>query len=128
MFKRMECNTRSMGQGKQTILIIKYGTTLNEFLLYSTVRYAIKEDVLDFFREKSLLKTNLLQTRDDGYEVKYYETVEEVIDRPSTRIGAFNKFHILTRNHVKKYLGRNNSKIWILRFYALDAPQILKKN
>ena len=70
----MECNTRSMGQGKQTILIIKYGTTLNEFLLYSTVRYAIKEDVLDFFREKSLLKTNLLQTRDDGYEVKYYET------------------------------------------------------
>lgn len=105
------------GSRKTNYFNYKYGTTLNEFLLYSTVSYAIKEDVLDSFREKSLLKTNLLQTRDDGYEVKYYETVEEVIDRPSTRIGAFNKFHILTRNHVKKYLGRNNSKIWILRFY-----------
>ena len=53
--------------------------------------------------------------------------VEEIIDKPSTRIGAFNKFHIWTRDHVKGYLGRNNAKIWILRVYKLDKPQMLKR-
>jgi len=43
-----------------------------------------------------------LPTGDEGYEVEYYVTVEEVIDRPSTKIGPFNKFHIWTLNHVKK--------------------------
>ena len=117
----------ALGQGKQTILIRKYGTTLNEFLLYPTVSYALKEDVLDSFREKEFAKNNLLPTGDDGYEVKYYATVEEVIDRASTRIGAFNKFHIWTRDHVKNYLGRNTAKIWILRVYELNQHQILKK-
>ena len=65
---------------------------------------------------------------DDGYKVKYYATVEEVIDKPSTRIGSFNKFHIWTRDHVKNYLGRKEAKIWILRVYKLDKPQILKRN
>ena len=32
----------ALGQGKQTILIRKYNTTLNEFLLYPTVSYAKK--------------------------------------------------------------------------------------
>ena len=37
----------ALGQGKQTILIRKYGTTLNKFLLYPTNSYANKDDVLD---------------------------------------------------------------------------------
>ena len=118
----------ALGQGKQTILIRKYGTTLNEFLLYPTVSYANKEDVLDSFQDKDFAKNNLLPSGDDSYEVKYYATVEEVIDRSSTRIGSFNKFHIWTRDHVKNYLGRNNAKIWILRVYKLDEPQMLKRN
>jgi len=119
----------ALGQGKQTILIRKYGTTLNEFLLYPTVSYALKDDVLHSFNDKDFAKNNLLPTGEDGaYEVKYYATVEEVIEKPSTRIGAFNKFHIWTRDHVKNYLGRKPAQIWILRVYKLDEPQILKRN
>ena len=118
----------ALGQGKQTILIRKYGTTLNEFLLYPTVSYANKENILDSFQDKEFAKNNLLPNGDDAYEVKYYATVEEVIEKPSTRIGAFNKFHIWTRNHVKNYLGRKEAKIWILRVYKLDKPQMLKRN
>ena len=118
----------ALGQGKQTILIRKYGTTLNEFLLYPTVSYANKEDILDSFQDKEFAKNNLLPNGDDAYEVKYYATVEEVIDKPSTRIGAFNKFHIWNRDHVKNFLGERNAKIWILRVYELDEPQILKRS
>jgi len=118
----------ALGQGKQTILIRKYGTTLNEFLLYPTVSYANKEDILDSFQDKEFAKNNLLPNGDDAYEVKYYATVEEVIEKPSSRIGAFNKFHIWTRDHVKNYLGRKEAKIWILRVYKLDEPQMLKRN
>lgn len=118
----------ALGQGKQTILIRKYGTTLNEFLLYPTVSYANKEDILDSFQDKEFVKNNLLPNGDEGYEVKYYATVEEVIEKSSTRIGAFNKFHIWTRDHVKDYLGRKEAKIWILRVYELDKPQMLKRS
>ena len=121
----------ALGQGKQTILIRKYDTTLNEFLLYPTISYANKEDVLDSFQDdcKSFIKDNLLPAgKNRKYEVKYYATVEEVIEKPSTRISAFNKFHIWTRDHVKDYLGRKQAKIWILRVYKLDKPQILKRS
>jgi len=73
------------------------------------------------------VKDNLLPDGENRtYEVKYYAIVEEVIEKSSTRIGAFNKFHIWTRDHVKNYLGRKEAKIWILRVYELDKPQMLK--
>ena len=121
----------ALGQGKQTILIRKYGTTLNEFLLYPTVSYANKDDILDSFQEdyQSFVKDNLLPAGEDKkYKVKYYATVEEVIEKSSARIGAFNKFHIWTRDHVKGYLGKKEAKIWILRVYELDKPQLLKRS
>lgn len=119
----------SLGQGKQTILIRKYGTTLKEFLLYPTVSYALKDDVLDSFQDQDFVKSNLLPKGEDGtYEIKYYATVEGVIEKPSSRIGTFNKFHIWTRDHVKDYLGRKPAQIWILRVYELDEPQMLKRN
>lgn len=118
----------ALGQGKQTILIRKYGTTLKEFLLYPTVSYALKDDVLDSFQDQEFTKNNLLPKGDNPYEIKYYATVEEVIEKPSTRIGTFNKFHIWTRDHVKDYLGRKPTQIWILRVYKLDEPQMLKRN
>lgn len=119
----------ALGQGKQTILIRKYGTTLNEFLLYPTVSYANKDDVLDSFQDKAFVKDNLLPAGEDKkYEVKYYATVEEVIEKSSARIGAFNKFHIWTRDHVKSYLGRKEAKIWILRVYELDEPKYLSRS
>ena len=85
----------ALGQGKQTILIRKYGTTLNEFLLYPTVSYSLKEDILDSFSDKEFVKDNLLPAGSDGtYEIKYFATVEEVVEKPSSRIGSFNNFHI----------------------------------
>ena len=119
----------ALGQGKQTILIRKYGTTLKEFLLYLTVSYALKDDVLNSFQDQDFAKNNLLPAGKDGtYEIKYYATVEGVVEKSSSRIGAFNKFHIWTRDHVKDYLGRKPAQIWILRVYKLDEPQILKRN
>ena len=118
----------ALGQGKQTILIRKYGTTLKEFLLYPTVSYALKDDVLDSFQDQEFAKNNLLPKGDNHYEIKYYATVEDVIEKPSTRIGTFNKFHIWTRDHVKDYVGRKPAQIWILRVYKRDKPQMLKRN
>ena len=121
----------ALGQGKQTILIRKYNTTLKEFLLYPTISYANKDDVLDSFQEdyKDFVKDNLLPNGENRtYEVKYFARVEEVVEKSSARIGAFNKFHIWTRDHVKKYLGRNTAKIWILRVYKLENPQKLKRS
>ena len=119
----------ALGQGKQTILIRKYDTSLKEFLLYPTISYANKEDVLDSFQEKKFVENNLLPAGENRtYEVKYYATVEEVIDKSSSRIGGFNKFHIWTRDHVKNYLGNSRAKIWILRVYELDKPQMLKRS
>ena len=87
------------------------------------------DGLIDSFQDKEFVKDNLLPSGEDRtYEVKYYATVEEVIEKPSTRIGAFNKFHIWTRNHVKNYLGRKEAKIWILRVYKLDEPQLLKRS
>ena len=53
----------ALGQGKQTILIRKYNTTLNEFLLYPTVSYAKKDDFLDSFQEdeKGILSINIAE-------------------------------------------------------------------
>lgn len=117
----------ALGQGKQTILIRKYDTAINKFLLYPTVSYANKEDILNSFQDKEFAKSNLLPNGDDAYEVKYYATVEEIINKPSAVIGAYDKFHIWTHNHVKKYLGRKNANIWILRVYKLDEPQMLNR-
>lgn len=121
----------ALGQGKQTILIRKYDTTLKEFLLYPTISYANKDDILDSFQDdcKTFVKDNLLPAGENRtYEVKYYATVEEIIEKPSSRIGTFNKFHIWTRDHVKNYLGRKEAKIWILRVYKLNEPQMLKRS
>ena len=121
----------ALGQGKQTILIRKYGTTLNEFLLYPTISYASKDNVLDSFQDeyKDFVSDNLLPDGENRtYEVKYYAIVDEIIEKSSSRIGAFNKFHMWTRDHVKNYLGRKEAKIWILRVYELSEPQMLKRS
>ena len=118
----------ALGQGKQTILIRKNITNLNEFLLYPTTTYAKKSEILDSFKDKEFVKSNLLPNGDEGYEVKYYVTVEEVINIPPTKIDAFDKFHIWTQDHVKNYLRRYDAKVWILRTYKLNNPEILKRS
>lgn len=118
----------ALGQGKQSILIRKNVTHLNEFLLYPTITYAKKSEILDSFQDKEFVKNNLFPDGEEGYEVKYYVTVEDVIEVPPTKIEAYDKFHIWTQKHVKDYIQRDNAKIWILRVYKLDNPQIRKRS
>lgn len=80
----------ALGQGKQTILIRKYGTSLNEFLLYLTVSYTNKDDILDSFSDEEFVKDNILSAGENRtYEVKYYATIEEVIDKPLTLLKSY---------------------------------------
>ena len=106
----------ALGQGKQTILIRKTGTTLKEFLLYPTVSYANKDDYLDSFKEseKDFVKENTLPNAED----KSYE----VFETPVSRIGKFNNCHIWTKKHVSGYFDTKNANIWLLRVYQLDKP------
>ncbi len=86
----------ALGQGKQTILIRKTGTTLTKFLLYPTVSYANKDDYLDSFKTsmQDFVKENTLPSSEGkAYEVKYYATVEDVFETPVSRIGKFNNYH-----------------------------------
>jgi hypothetical protein len=86
---------------------------------------------LDSFQGKyqGFVKDNLLPDAENKkYAVKYYATVESVLEKSSSIIDAYNKFHIWTRSHVKNYLGRKPAQIWILRVYELDKPQMLKRS
>lgn len=115
----------ALGQGKQSILIRKTSTTLNEFLLYPTVSYANKDDYLDSFKEseRDFVKEFTLPVSDDeGYEVKYYATVEDVFETPVSRIGKFNPYHIWTKKHVSGYFNSSTANVWLLRVYELDEP------
>ncbi|MDI3549360.1 MAG: hypothetical protein PWQ15_462 [Methanobacterium sp.] len=120
----------ALGQGKQSILIRKYGTTLDKFLLYPTVSYAHKNGYLESFQNKYLpfAEENALPTRDGKkIEVKYYAEVEKIIEKPSTRIGALKKYYIWTPEHVKSYIGREKAHIWILRVYKLKKPVLAER-
>lgn len=120
----------ALGKGKQSVLIRKYGTNVDEFLLYPTVSYALKDDYLDSFQEdyKDFVKENSLPNKKDSkFEVKYYARVEKIVEKPSSRIGALNKYHIWTRDHVKSYLGTSKAQIWILRVYELNEPKFLER-
>ena len=120
----------ALGQGKQSILIRKYGTNVNEFLLYPTVSYVLNDNYLDSFQDdyKDFVKENSLPNKKDSkFEVNYYAKVEKVVEKPSTRIGSLNDYHIWTRDHVKSYLGNSKAKIWILRVYKLDEPKFLSR-
>ena len=120
----------ALGQGKQSILIRKYGTNVNEFLLFPTISYALKDDYLKSFQEPYLdfVKENSLPNKKDSkFEVKYYAKVEKVVEKPPTRIGSLNDYHIWTRDHVKSYLGNSKAQIWILRVYKLEEPKFLQR-
>ena len=120
----------ALGQGKQSILIRKYNTNVNEFLLFPTVSYALKDDYLESFQEdyKNFVKENSLPNKKDSkFEIKYYAKVEKIVENPSTRIGSLNDFHIWTRDHVKSYLGNSKAQIWILRVYELNEPKFLER-
>lgn len=120
----------ALGQGKQSILIRKYGTNVNDFLLYPTVSYVLKDNYLNSFQDdyKEFAKENALPNKKDSkFEVKYYAKVEKVVEKSSARIGSLNDYHIWTRDHVKSYLDNSKAQVWILRVYELDEPRYLSR-
>jgi len=53
--------------------------------------------------------------------------VEKVIEKPSSRIGTLNKYHIWTNEHVKSYLGSGKAYVWVLRVYELEKPVMVDR-
>lgn len=113
-----------MGQGKQTILIRNYKTTVTEFLLYPTVSYALRDDYLESFQSKyqSFVEENSLpEKKGDKVLIKYFATLEKIIERPVSRIPS-DKHYIWTRDHVKNYMTGKKAFIWVLKVYSLKEP------
>jgi hypothetical protein len=120
----------ALGQGKQTILIRKYRTNVDKFLLYPTASYALKDDYLDSFgtNYNIFVAENALPKKEGNKtEVKYYAEVEKVVEKPFQRVGSLNKYHIWTNEHVKSYLGNQKAYIWILRVYKLKEPVMAER-
>jgi len=114
----------ALGHGKQIILIRSHRTNLTEFLLYPTVNYALKDYYLDSFQEihqEFVAETALPGKNGDKVLVKYYATLEKIVENPVSRLPS-NKYYIWTRNHVKNYMTGKNAFIWVLRVYILREP------
>lgn len=121
----------ALGTGKQSILIRTYNTSIEKFLLYPTITYANKENILDSFKlnYSEFIKDNFLPDGENKiYKIKYYATIEEIVNCPQDMLDNISKFHIWTNKHVKNYLGKKNARIWILRVYKLNQPQMLARS
>lgn len=117
----------ALGQGKQKILIRKYITNLQKFLLYPTVSYASKDNYLENFQKKyhAFIEENALSKKEGNKtEIKYYAEVEKIIEIPLNRLGKISKFHIWTNEHVKSYLESKKAQVWVLRVYKLKKPAL----
>ncbi|MGE0065697.1 MAG: DUF1802 family protein, partial [Methanobacteriales archaeon] len=119
--KEWNATIEALGHGKQTLLIRTYRTSLKEFLLYPTVSYALKDDYLQSFQEKHrpfVEEHSIPHKEDDKTEIKYFATLEEIIERPPSRIPS-EDFYIWTRDHVRSYLNGRKAYIWVLRVHRL---------
>lgn len=122
--KDWNVTVEALGKGNQTILIRNYKTNVNEFLLYPTINYSLKEDYMESFQTKDqeFVKENSLpEKKDDKVLIKYFATLEKIIETPIFRIPS-DKHYIWTKDHVKNYLTGKTAFIWILRVFKLKEP------
>ncbi len=122
--KEWNATLEALGKGKQTILIRNYKTNIQKFLLYPTISYTLNDEYLDSFQDKYLdfVRDNALpDKKDDKVLIKYYATVEEIIEKPISRIPSANNY-IWTRDHVKDYITGKIAFVWMLRVYKLSVP------
>lgn len=127
--KEWNANIEALGRGKQTIVIRTYKTNLQEFLLYPTFSYTLKDDYLESFQWKyrSFVAGNPLPRKEEGKtEIKYYARLENIIEKLSLKIGDLKNFYIWTPEHVKSYLKGRKAQIWALRVYELEKPVMVK--
>ena len=93
--KEWNATLEALGKGKQTILIRNYKTNIQKFLLYPTISYTLNDEYLDSFQDKYLdfVRDNALpDKKDDKVLIKYYATVEEIIEKP---ISEFHQLIII---------------------------------
>jgi restriction system protein len=125
--KEWNATIEALGQGKQTILIRSYSTTSNGFLLYPTVSYANKDNFLEGFQPEyqSFVEENTLPDKEgDKVEIKYYATVEKIIEKSPSVISRLQKNYIWTSEHVRNYLNGKKAQVWVLRVYKLKEPYL----
>ncbi|MGF7119336.1 DUF1802 family protein [Methanobacterium oryzae] len=123
--KEWNATVEALGQGKQSLLIRTYKTTLKEFLLYPTVSYALKDNYLESFQKKhqSFVEENVLpKKKGDKAEIKYYATLENITEKSAQSTGRLQKYYIWTPEHVKSYLRNQKAYVWVLRVYELKEP------
>lgn len=123
--KEWNATVEALGQGKQTVLIRTYKTTLKEFLLYPTVSYAIKDNYLENFQNKhqSFVEEYTLPKKNGNkVEIKYYATLEKLAEKSAQSTSRLQKFYIWTPEHVKSYLKGQKGYVWALRVYKLKEP------
>lgn len=120
----------ALGQGKQTIIIRKYKTNLDDFLLFPTISYTLKDNFLESFKleYQSFAKNYALPKKENSkIEIKYYAKIDKIFKKPSKNINTIDKFHIWTSHHVKSYLNYKTANIWLLRVYELEEPLMLSR-
>ncbi|AUB56815.1 restriction endonuclease [Methanobacterium subterraneum] len=123
--KEWNATIEALGQGKQTILIRSYGTTSNGFLLYPTVSYAKKDNFLEGFQPEyqSFVEENALpDKKGDKFAIKYYATVEKIVEKSPSAVSRLQKDYIWTSEHVRNYLKGKKAQVWVLRVYKLKEP------
>jgi hypothetical protein len=129
--KEWNAIVEALGQGLQTLIIRKYPTNSNGFLLYPTVSYALKDNYLINFKEqyREFVQKNALPKKEgENTEIKYYAKIEAVLQKSAKKILTLDEYNIWDKNHVKYYLGNNKGYVWVLRVYKLDVPVMAEKN
>ena len=125
--KEWNATIEALGHGKQTILIRRYGTKLDGFLLYPSTSYAFKDNYLDAFQSKyrDFAENNAFPDKEgDKVSIKYYAIVEKVIEKSFHNIGSLQKNYIWTSEHVRQYLKRKKAYVWFLRVYGIKNPYL----
>jgi len=123
--KEWNATIEALGQGKQTILIRSYSTTSDGFLLYPTVSYANKDNFLEGFQTEyqSFVEENAIpDKKGDKVAIKYYATVEKIVEKTPSSVSRLQKDYIWTSEHVRNYLKGKKAQVWVLRVYKLKEP------
>lgn len=122
--KEWNATIEALGRGIQTILIRNYRTNTNNFLLYPTANYTVKDNYLDSFQDKYqkfVYNNSLPEKKENKVLIKYYASLEKIIEMPISKIPSI-KNYIWTKGHVKNYMTGKTVFIWVLRVYKLNEP------
>jgi len=126
-FKEYSPVVEALGNGYQTILIKSNKPSPYEksFVLYPI--YCENDNLNLTFKNEyyNFALDNLVSNEELKIPIKYYATVEYVIEEKNIPISYFNDFHILTDMHIYNYLNDNDYYIWLLRVYKIRNTQFV---